>query len=132
MFSIIDWEWNLFISPLVAIAMRMHWYSPISSVYLTSFFDISKPRYDVMILVIDAFTVTPVLFSNALSCQVNLVVTLLTLVTDTTLLSDLFSWMIEISRRLVPLTTQLIFTPDLSTSTSIDMEASAKMKRFWI
>lgn len=67
-----------------------------------------------MTLLIDALTVTPVYFSNFLSCQNDDV----TFVTDTTLLSDLFNWMLEIP---------MIFTPDFSYSinagsTFIDME----------
>lgn len=67
-----------------------------------------------MTLLIDALTVTPVYFSNFLSCQNDDV----TFVTDTTLLSDLFNWMLEIP---------MIFTPDFpysinAGSTFIDME----------
>lgn len=131
-FSTIDWDWYCFMSPLVVTAMRMHWYDPISSGNLTAVLDISKRRYDVMVLLIDPLTVTPVLFSNALSCQA-----ILNFVTDTTERSDLFSWMFVMAMRLVPLTTQLISTPDFPNSTnkgstSIDMEASTKVqnKRF--
>lgn len=130
MFITIDLEWNRVGSKRAVTAPRMHLYDPISSGYLTTVFDISRRRYDAIILLIEALTVTPVLFSNALSCQA-----IVDWVFDTTLLSDLFSWMIEMLIRFVPFTTQLISIPDLPNSinegsTSIDMEANAENKRF--
>lgn len=123
MFSIMDWESHRSTPPFEFTTLRIHWYDPISSGYLTAELGISKCKYDDMTLLIDALTVTPVFFSNFLSCQNDDV----TFVTDTTLLSDLFNWMLEIPMILVPLTIQLIFTPDFpysinAGSTFIDME----------
>lgn len=98
MFSIMDWESHRSTPPFEFTTLRIHWYDPISSGYLTAELGISKCRYDDMTLLIDALTVTPVFFSNFLSCQNDDV----TFVTDTTLLSDLFNWMLEIPMILVP------------------------------